>query len=120
MYYGMQRIDRIGPQKCAAKYGRLVMIVALHGFDWGIYAERIMPAFAHWLIHEDETTIYQLYRETRHAQEEQFVPKIMRGLRCWPRAQELVHTLPRGQFARLEYQKLCTAEAFTADRKSVV
>ena len=45
------------------------MIVQVHGFDWTIYAERIMPAFARWLIDKDETAIYQLFERTRCALE---------------------------------------------------
>lgn len=90
------------------------MIIAVHGFDWGIYAERVMPAFAHWLIDKDEKPIFQLYKETRCAREELYMPRQMQALRTWPRAQELIQQLPRGPFARREYQKLCAAEPFTA------
>jgi len=85
----------------------------VYGFDWEIYAQRVMPAFARWLIDDDETNIYQLYRQTRCAQEEQFVPHIMQQLQTWPRAQAFVQQLPRGLHAHREYQQLCDAVYFT-------
>ncbi|TMC87758.1 MAG: hypothetical protein E6J10_04415, partial [Chloroflexi bacterium] len=62
------------------------MIVQVHGFDWTIYAERVMPAFARWLIDKDETAIYQLFERTRCSLEEQFLPEPMQRLRVWRRA----------------------------------
>ncbi len=90
------------------------MFVRLHGFDWMVYSERVMPAFAHWLVDGDETAIEQLYKETRSARGEQFVPDAVKHLCIWPRAQEFVKQLPRGPQARQEYQNLCTTELFTA------
>ena len=89
------------------------MIVQVHGFDWAVYAERVMPAFARWLIDKDETAIYQLFERTRCALEEQFLPEPMQRLRVWPRAMAFVDTLPRGPHSRREYIKLCSAEQFT-------
>ena len=89
------------------------MIVQVHGFDWAVYAERVMPAFARWLIDKDETAIYQLFERTRCALEEQFLPEPMQRLRVWPRARAFVDTLPRGPHSRREYIKLCSAEEFT-------
>ena len=90
------------------------MIVRVHGFDWIVYCERVMPAFARWLIDENESAIYRLYEQTRSAQGEQFVPEAVKHLCVWPRAQAFVKQLPRGPQARREYQKLCAAELFTA------
>src|SRR5947209_2061123 len=89
------------------------MIVQVHGFDWAVYAERVMPAFARWLIDKDETAIYQLFERTRCALEEQFLPEPMQRLRVWPRAKAFVDALPRGPHSRREYAKLCSAEQFT-------
>ncbi len=86
------------------------MIVRVHGFDWIVYCERVMPAFARWLIDENESAIYRLYEQTRSAQGEQFVPEAVKHLCVWPRAQAFVKQLPRGPQARREYQKLCAAE----------
>ena len=89
------------------------MIVQVHGFDWTIYAERVMPAFARWLIDKDETAIYQLFERTRCSLEEQFLPEQMQRLRVWRRASTFVDALPRGPHSRREYVKLCSAEQFT-------
>ena len=89
------------------------MIVQVHGFDWTIYAERVMPAFARWLIDKDETAIYQLFERTRCSLEEQFLPEPMQRLRVWRRASTFVDALPRGPQSRKEYVKLCSAEQFT-------
>ncbi|TMC15994.1 MAG: hypothetical protein E6J33_10315 [Chloroflexi bacterium] len=89
------------------------MIVQVHGFDWTIYAERVMPAFARWLIDKDETAIYQLFERTRCSLEEQFLPEPMQRLRVWRRASTFVDALPRGPHSRKEYVKLCSAEQFT-------
>src|SRR6266487_552335 len=89
------------------------MIVRVHGFDWVVYSERIMPAFANWLIDNDESAIYGLYKQTRSAKSEQFVPEAVKHLCTWPRALAFVKQLPRGPQARREYQKLCAAELFT-------
>ena len=90
------------------------MLVRLHGFDWMVYNERVMPAFASWLVDGDENAVEQLYKETRSARGEQFVPAAVRYLCVWPRAQAFVKQLPRGPQALQEYQNLCTAELFTA------
>jgi hypothetical protein len=89
------------------------MFVRLHGFDWMVYSERVMPAFASWLVDSDENAVEQLYKETRSAQGEQFVPEAVKHLCIWPRAQAFVKQLPRGPQARQEYQNLCTSELFT-------
>ena len=89
------------------------MIVRVHGFDWVAYSERVMPAFANWLIDNDESSVYQLYELTRCARNEQFVPDAVKHLCTWPRAQAFVNQLPRGPQARREYQRLCAAELFT-------
>jgi len=89
------------------------MIVQVHSFDWTVYAERVMPAFARWLINKDETSIYQLFERTRCAIEEQFLPEPMQRLGVWPRAKSFVDALPRGPHSRKEYAKLCSAEQYT-------
>jgi hypothetical protein len=88
------------------------MMVHIHGFDWISYSKIVMPAFASWLLQEDMQEVHKLYLATRSAQEDQHVPEAMRSLCAWPRALEFVKLLPRGPFARSEYQKLCTAEQF--------
>ncbi len=90
------------------------MIVRVYGFDWGMYAERVMPALARWLIHDDDTAVRQLYEHTRCAQQEYFVPDVMRRLSTWLRALIFVRELPRGPQALYTYQRLCSAEQFTA------
>ncbi len=90
------------------------MSVKVYCFDWAIYAERVMPAFARWLIDGDESSVYNLFIKTRCAQEEQFLPDPMQRLRIWPRAKAFVDALPRGPHSRKEYAKLCSAEQFTA------
>ena len=89
------------------------MIVHVHGFDWGVYAGRVMPAFERWLTDKDETTIYQLFERTHCNLEEQFLPDPMQRLRVWPRAKTFVDALPRGPHSRREYAKICSAEQFT-------
>jgi len=89
------------------------MSVQVYCFDWAVYAKRIMPAFARWLIEGDEQPLYQLFTKTRCAQEEQFLPDPMQRLRLWPRAKAFVDMLPRGPHSRKEYAKLCSAEQFT-------
>ncbi len=89
------------------------MIIRVHGFNWEIYAERVMPAFASWLIDRDETAIHQLFERTRCALEEQYLPETMQKLRVWPRAKTFVDALPRGPQSRREYAKLCSVEQFT-------
>ena len=103
----------VGPTKVKQWKNTDKMIVQVHGFDWAVYAERVMPAFGRWLIDKDETTIYQLFERTRCALEEQFLPDVMQRLRVWPRAKAFVDTLPRGPHSREEYAKLCSAEQFT-------
>ncbi len=88
------------------------MLVHIHGFDWMSYTQKIMPAFARWIIDEEEQEIYQLYQETRLAREDRFVPEAILPLCAWPRAKDFVHQLPRGAFARQEYQKLCITTQF--------
>ena len=89
------------------------MSVQVYCFDWAVYAKRIMPAFARWLIEGDEQAIYQLFAKTRCAQEEQFLPDPMQPLRLWPRAKAFVDAIPRGPHSRKEYAKLCSAEQYT-------
>lgn len=90
------------------------MFVRLHGFDWMVYSERVMPAFASWLVDNDESGVEQLYKETRSARGEQFVPDAVRHLCIWPRAQAFVKQLPRGPQALQEYQNICSTDLFTA------
>ena len=90
------------------------MSVYVYCFDWAVYSERIMPAFARWLIDGDESTVYKLFVKTRCAQEELFLPEPMQRLRLWPRAKAFVDAMPRGPHSRKEYARLCSAEQFTA------
>jgi hypothetical protein len=90
------------------------MFVRIHGFDWMTYSERVMPAFASWLVAGDESAVQQLYQETRSAKGEQYVPDAVKHLCIWPRAQAFVKQLPRGPQALHEYQNLCAADLFTA------
>ncbi|HLL80590.1 MAG TPA: hypothetical protein VFA41_15365 [Ktedonobacteraceae bacterium] len=90
------------------------MVIQVHGFDWETYEERVMPAFAQWLIEGDSTFAQQLFEVTRCAEEERYLPDPMQRLRVWPRARAFVETLPRGPYSRREYQKLCSAGHFTA------
>ncbi len=90
------------------------MAVYIHGFDWVVYANRIMPAFANWLVDGDERAIYQLFAQTRCAREEHFLPAPLHRLRIWPRAQAFVAGLARGRYSRREYARLCSAKQFTA------
>jgi len=90
------------------------MVIQVHGFDWGAYAEHVMPAFEQWLVQRDEIAIYQLFKETRCAREEAFIPAALQRARIWPRAKAFAETLPLGPYSRREYQKLCSAEQFTA------
>ena len=90
------------------------MSVHVYCFDWAVYAERIMPAFARWLIDGEANTAYKLFAKTRCAQEEQFLPEPMQRLRLWPRAKAFVDAMPRGPHSRREYARLCSAEQFTA------
>lgn len=89
------------------------MMVHLHGFDWSLYTQRIMPAFALWLTKDEDQIVYDFYTHTRCFKDEQAVPEPMRSLCAWPRAQEFVNQLPRGPYARSEYLRLCIAEQFT-------
>ncbi|HEU5378103.1 MAG TPA: hypothetical protein VFV38_21990 [Ktedonobacteraceae bacterium] len=89
------------------------MVVQVHGFNWETYAEHIMPAFEQWLIQRDESAIYKLFKETRCAREEIFIPAPLQRARIWPRAKAFAATLPLGPYSRREYQKLCSAEHFT-------
>jgi hypothetical protein len=90
------------------------MIVEIHGFDWEIYVEQVMPAFAQLLLENDERSLLALFEKTRCAYEEQFLPDPMQRLRVWPRAHAFIQTLPRGPYSRREYQKLCSPVQFTA------
>jgi len=90
------------------------MDVYLHGFDWSVYTEQIMPAFERWLIDKDENSVLALYAKTRCAAEEEYLPKPMQRIRTWLRAKEFVDSLPRGPHSRVEYARLCSAEQFTS------
>ena len=90
------------------------MDIYLHGFDWPVYAEQIMPAFERWLIDKDESGVLALYAKTRCAAEEEYLPKPMQRIRTWLRAKEFVDSLPRGPHSRVEYARLCSAEQFTS------
>jgi len=90
------------------------MVLQVHGFDWVVYAEHVMPAFEQWLVQRDEGAVYQLFKETRCAREEAFVPPALQRARIWPRAKAFAETLPLGPYSRREYQKICSAEHFTA------
>lgn len=88
------------------------MIVRVHGFDWKIYNERIMPAFNLWLVNNDEQTILKQYMSTQRAKaEEQRVTPVQRHS-SWLQAQAFVRRLPRGPHAVDEYSVLCTPERF--------
>ncbi len=89
------------------------MAIRIHGFDWTAYGERVMPAFAHWLIDSDPAAAHLLFERTRFAREERFLPKPMQRLRVWPRARTFVEALPHGLHSRREYQLLCSVEQFT-------
>lgn len=90
------------------------MVIQVHGFDWEAYAQHVMPAFEQWLVRRDESAIYTLFKETRCAREEAFIPPALQRARLWPRAKAFAETLPLGPYSRREYQKLCSAEHFTA------
>ena len=89
------------------------MSVYVYCFDWAVYTERIMPAFARWLIDGDDRNANKLFVKTRCAQEEEFLPEPMQRLRLWPRAKAFVDAMPRGPHSRKEYARLCSAEQFT-------
>ncbi|HEX7734491.1 MAG TPA: hypothetical protein VF458_06505 [Ktedonobacteraceae bacterium] len=89
-------------------------MIQVHGFDWTAYSEHIMPAFEQWFVQRDEKAIARLFKETRCAREEAFMPAALQRARIWPRAQAFAETLPLGPYSRREYQKLCSAEHFTA------
>lgn len=88
-------------------------MVYLYGFNWQMYSQRIMPAFASWLINNDESPILQFYTQTRCAREERMMPPVMKQLQSWTRAQAFMKQVPRGPYAYREYRKLCSAEQFT-------
>lgn len=90
------------------------MVVQVHGFDWTVYTDRIMPAFEQWFLQKEEEVLYQLFKGTRCAREETFLPAQLQRARIWPRARAFAETLPLGPYSRREYQKLCSAEHFTA------
>jgi hypothetical protein len=89
------------------------MVVQLHGFDWDLYSEKVMPAFAQWFLEGSELALLTLFEKTRCAYEEQFLPDPMQRLRVWPRARAFMQTLPRGPYSRREYQKLCNPLQYT-------
>ncbi|GCE13315.1 hypothetical protein [Tengunoibacter tsumagoiensis] len=89
------------------------MIVRIHGFDWGAYTERVMPAFARWLVDGDSSFVSELYQQTQNAREESFLPAPLRPVCSWPRAQTFVKQLPRGTHTLPEYQALCTPTLYT-------
>src|SRR6266700_3820298 len=89
------------------------MEVRVRAFDWRVYTEEVMPAFARWLVNKDEAALHELFEGTRCAVEEQFLPAAMQKLRVCPRAKQFVDTLPRGPHSRKEYVKLSSAEEFT-------
>jgi hypothetical protein len=86
----------------------------IYRFNWTVYRDRVMPAFARWLTANDARAVQALYQATRLAREETFVPAVMQCLRTWPRALAFVEHLPRGPHSLHEYRLLCSAEAFTA------
>src|SRR5258708_8411961 len=87
---------RSRPIQAEQRKSAFFMIIRVHGFNWGIYAERVMPAFASWLINRDETAIHQLFERTRCPLEEQFLPKPMQRLYDCPRTKTFVDSLPPG------------------------
>ncbi len=89
------------------------MVVQVHGFDWTVYTDRVMPAFGKWLLERDDSPLYNLFKETRCAREEAFIPAPLQRARIWPRAKTFAETLPLGPYSRREYEKLCSAEQFT-------
>jgi len=90
------------------------MVVQLHGFDWELYSEQVMPAFAQWFLEGNELALLTLFEKTRCAYEEKFLPDLMQRLCVWPRARAFMQTLPRGPYSRREYQKLCNPLQYTA------
>jgi hypothetical protein len=90
------------------------MIVRIHGFDWQVYIQQVMPALNNWLIERDENPLYQMYQLTRCAREEQCVPAPLQSLCTWPRARAYVKQLLDSPHARREYAHLCSPEQFTA------
>ncbi len=96
------------------RQGEAIVMIQVHGFDWTAYAEHVMPAFEQWLVQRDEQTIARLFKETRCAREEAFMPPALQRALIWPRARVFAETLPLGPYSRREYQKLCSAEHFTA------
>lgn len=90
------------------------MIVRVHGFAWLPYMQQVMPALGSWLLGKDEHIIYQMYQQTRCAQDEQYLPPPLQALCTWSRAQSFVQQLPRNSHARNEYAHLCSPERFTA------
>lgn len=96
------------------------MRVSIHGFDWRVYSEHVMPAFARWLVENDDRSLYKLYTHTRQFHEDAHLPAVMHAARTWPRGQAFVRTLPRGPLALQEYQLLCTPAQFTPFSDSYV
>ncbi|HTI13357.1 MAG TPA: hypothetical protein VL461_02155 [Dictyobacter sp.] len=89
------------------------MFAHLYGFNWNSYSEQVMPAFAQWLLKNDETVMQSLFQQTRCAREELFISPILQHIQTWPRAQAFVKKLSIGPHTRSEYQLLCSAEQFT-------
>jgi hypothetical protein len=89
-------------------------MMRIFGFNWEVYVQALMPAFACWLVERDEAPIQQLYQQTRCAREEQVLPAALRQLQSYARARTVVQQLPRTAHASEEYRSLCSAEQFTA------
>jgi hypothetical protein len=91
------------------------MAVILHGFDWDIYAQTVMPAFASWFLDSDASHVHQLYEHTHYHQEELFLPPelmAIMGVNTWAKAEEHIAKLKRDIYSKEEYQVLCSAEHF--------
>ncbi|HEY7414950.1 MAG TPA: hypothetical protein VH593_07145 [Ktedonobacteraceae bacterium] len=89
-------------------------MMRIFGFNWEMYTQTVMPAFACWLIERNEEPVQQLYQQTRSAREERVLPVAMHQLRSYARAKALVLQLPRERHASREYRNLCSVEQFTA------
>lgn len=92
----------------------MVHMMRIFGFNWEVYTQTVMPAFACWLTERDEESIQQLYQQTRSAREERVLPAALRQLRSYARARTTVLQLPQTTHAGQEYRSLCSAEQFTA------
>jgi len=89
-------------------------MMRIFGFNWEVYAQTVMPAFARWLVEHDEGPIQQLYQRTRSAREEHMLPAVLRQIQSYARARMVVLQLPQTVHASQEYRSLCSAEQFTA------